>query len=62
MNKEFDIHPALIISCLLLLATTIGTAIAMEKFPFSTALDTTKLDVKDLHLLRSSKHPRSEFK
>lgn len=31
-----------------MLGITIGTAVAMEKFPFSPALDTTKLDSEDL--------------
>ena len=62
MNKELDIHPALIISCFVLLAITIGTAVAMEKLPFSIALDTTKLEVEDLLPRRSSLRPRFEVK
>jgi len=31
-----------------MLGITVGTAVAMEKFPFSTALDTTKLQAEDL--------------
>ena len=31
-----------------MLGITIGTAVAMEKFPFSTRLDTTELEAEDL--------------
>lgn len=48
MANKYDIHPVLIISCFVMLGITIGTAVAMEKFPFSPALDTTKLDSEDL--------------
>ena len=48
MDKDYDIHPAVIISCFLLLGITIGTAAAMERFPFSLNLDTTKLELEDL--------------
>ena len=42
MAKKHEIDPALIISCVLLLGITIGAAV------FSPALDTTKLEAKDL--------------
>ena len=48
MDKDYDIHPVLIISCFLILGITIGTAVAMERFPFSLNLDTTKLELEDL--------------
>ena len=48
MDKDYDIHPALIISCCVILGITIGTAAAMERFPFSLNLDTTKLELEDL--------------
>ena len=48
MAKENDIHPALIIACFVMLGITVGTAVAIEKFPFSPALDTTKLEAEDL--------------
>ena len=48
MDKDYAIHPAVIISCFLLLGITIGTAAALERFPFSLNLDTTKLELEDL--------------
>ena len=48
MAKDNDIHPALTIACFVMLGITVGTAVAMEKFPFSPALDTTKLEAEDL--------------
>ena len=48
MTKDSDIHPALIIVCIVMLGITVSTAVAMEKFPFSPALDTTKLEAEDL--------------
>ena len=48
MAKNNDIHPALIISCFVMLGITIGTAVAMEQFPFSTSLETTELEAEDL--------------
>ena len=54
MTKDSDIHPALIIVCIVMLGTTFGTAAAMGKFPFSPALDTTKLEAEDLLLQRGS--------
>jgi len=48
MSKNNDIHPALVIACFVMLGITISTAVAMEKFPFSPALDTTKLEAEDL--------------
>jgi hypothetical protein len=48
MNKNHDIHPALIVSFVLILGITVGTAAAMEKFPFSLNLVTTKLEAEDL--------------
>ena len=48
MSKNNDIHPALVIACFVMLGITISTAVAMEKSPFSPALDTTKLEAEDL--------------
>ena len=48
MDKDYYIHPALIISCCVILGIAIGTAAAMERFPFSLNLDTTKLELEDL--------------
>ena len=48
MAKDNDIHPALTVVCFAMLGITVGTAVAMEKFPFSPALDTTKLEAEDL--------------
>ena len=31
-----------------MLGITIGTAVAMEQFPFSTSLETTELEAEDL--------------
>ena len=53
MAKDNEIHPALTVVCLVMLGITVSTAVAMEKFPFSPALDTTTLEVEDL-LIRSS--------
>ena len=47
-TKTNDIHPALLITCFVMLGITVSTAVAMEKLPFSPALDTTKIDVEDL--------------
>lgn len=48
MNKTHDIHPALIVSFVLVLGLTVGTAVAMEKFGFAMGLDTTELEMEDL--------------
>ena len=48
MTKTNDIHPALLITCLVMLGITVGTAAAMERLPFSLRLDTTKLELEDL--------------
>ena len=48
MNKNHDIHPALIVSFVLILGLTIGTAVAMEKFGFAMGLETTELEMEDL--------------
>ena len=48
MAKTNDIHPALLITCIVMLGITVGTAVAMEKFPFSTVLNTTELEAEDL--------------
>ena len=48
MTNDFDIHPSLIVACFVMLGITISTAVVMEKFRFSTALDTTKLEAEDL--------------
>lgn len=63
MDKDHDTHPVLIISCFLILGITVGTAAAMEKFPFSLNLDTTKLEAEDLLPGRSDLlQPRIEAK
>ena len=48
MNKNHDVHPALMVSFILILGLTIGTAVTMEKFGFAMGLDTTELDMEDL--------------
>ena len=48
MNKNYDVHPALMVSFLLILGLTVGTAAAMEKFGFAMGLDTTELEMEDL--------------
>ena len=48
MTKDNDINPALVVACFVMLGITVGTGVAMEKFPFSPALDTTKLQAEDL--------------
>ena len=48
MNKTHDIHPALIVSFVLVLGLTVGTAVAMDKFGFAMGLDTTELEMEDL--------------
>ena len=48
MNKTHDIHPALIVSFVLVLGLTVGTAVAMEKFGFEMGLGTTELEMEDL--------------
>ena len=53
MSKTNDIHPVLLITCFVMLGITLGTAVAMEKFPFSPDLDTTKLEAEDLLPRRS---------
>ena len=54
MTKDSDIHPAVIIVCIVILGITVSTAVAMEKFHFSPALDTTKLEAEDLLPQRGS--------
>ena len=53
MTKTNDIHPVLPIICFVMLGMTIGTAVAMEKFTFFPALDTTKLEAEELLPRRS---------
>ena len=48
MNKNHDIHPALIVSFVLILGLTVGTAVAIEKFGFAMGLETTELEMEDL--------------
>nr|BDD45738.1 hypothetical protein 41 [bacterium] len=48
MAKDNDIHPAFIVVYVVILGITVGTAVAMERFPFSPTLDTTKLQAEDL--------------
>ena len=58
MTKDSDIHPALIMVCIVMLGITVGTAAAMGKFPFSPAFDTTKLEAEDLLPQRGSNFRR----
>ena len=53
MTKTNDIHPILPIICFVMLGMTIGTAVAIEKFPFFPALDTTKFEAEQLLPKRS---------
>ena len=53
MSKTNDNHPVLLITCFVMLGITLGTAVAMEKFPFSPSLDTTKIEAEDLLPRRS---------
>ena len=63
MGKTNDIHPALLITCFAMLGITVGTAVAMEKFPFSPVMDTTKLEAEDLlPICRGFLLPRTEVK
>lgn len=48
MTNDFDIHPSLMVAYFVMLGITISTAVAMEKFLFSPALDSTKLEAEDL--------------
>ena len=60
MNKTHDIHPAVIVSFILVLGLTIGTAASMDKFNFRMTLDTTDLQLDDLMPGRSDQlQPRS---
>ena len=53
MTKTNCIHPVLPIICFVILGMTIGTTVAMEKFPFFPALDATKLEAEYLLPRRS---------
>ena len=48
MNKNHDIHPAMIVSFVLILGLIVGAAVSMEKFGFALGLDTTELEMEDL--------------
>ena len=48
MNKTHDIHPALIVSFILVLGITVGAGMSMDKFGFGMGLDTTELEMEDL--------------
>ena len=50
MNKTHDIHPALIVSFVLVLAITVGAALSMDKYGFGSGLylDSTELEMEDL--------------
>jgi len=50
MNKDYDLHPALIISFILVLGLTVAAALSMDKFGFGAGLhlDTTELEMEDL--------------
>ena len=54
MTNDFDIHPLLTVACFVMLGIAISTSAAMEKFPFSPALDTTKLEVEAMMHRRSA--------
>ena len=45
MASDFDVNPSLTVACFVMLGIAISTSVAMEKFPFSPALDATKLAV-----------------
>ena len=46
MTSDFDIYPSLKVAWFVMLGIAISTSAAMEKFPFSPALDATKLAVE----------------
>ena len=50
MNKTHDIHPAVIVSFVLVLGLTVATAVSMDKYGFGAGLhlDTTELEMEDL--------------
>ena len=50
MNKDYDVHPALIVSFILVLGLTVATAVSMDKYGFGAGihLDTTELEMEDL--------------
>ena len=50
MNKDYDVHPALIVSFILALGLTVATAVSMDKYGFGAGihLDTTELEMEDL--------------
>jgi len=48
MNKIDDVHPALIVSFVLVLGLTVAACVSMDKFGFGLNLDTTKLEAEDL--------------
>ena len=48
VTKTNDIHPVLPIICFVMLGMTIGTAVAMEKLPFSPTSDNTEIEAEDL--------------
>ena len=50
MNKIDDVHPALIVSFVLVLGLTVAAAVSMDKYGFGAGLylDTTKLEAEDL--------------
>ena len=46
MTNDFDIHPSLMVAYFVTLRITVSTAVAMEMFPCSPALDATKFEAK----------------
>jgi hypothetical protein len=50
MNKDYNIHPALIVSFILALGLTVAAAVSMDKFGFGAGLhlDATELEMEDL--------------
>ena len=50
MNKDYDVHPALWITFILVLGLTIAASVSMDKFGFGAGLqlDTTELEMEDL--------------
>ena len=50
MNKDYDLHPALIVSFIIAIGLTVTAAVSMDKFGFGAGLhlDTTELEMEDL--------------
>ena len=50
MNKDYDLHPALIVSFIIAIGLTVTAAVSMDKFGFGAGLhlNTTELEMEDL--------------